>query len=220
MPPPIDPTLAAALPRDALSKRGRVSQHPAALDTRACKERRHDSQASPHDPLRPVSDYILCHLHTQLAQWDQAIPSCLQSMAANPQLPYPYIDLTAAYGWLGRTSYAKAALADLLKQTPGFTAGHRGAVGLTVSGITARFRLGWVSGKGGVGDFASLANGGTTYGDRTSVTSGCRRGLLRPRARRHLQGHRSFGRLHERSLLAATSRARPLSATPQAGGLW
>jgi tetratricopeptide (TPR) repeat protein len=76
---------------------------------------------SPYDPVRPIWDYILCHLHTQLAQWDQAIPPCLQSLAANPQLPYPNIDLTAAYGWLGRASEAKAALADLLKQSPGFT---------------------------------------------------------------------------------------------------
>ena len=33
----------------------------------------------------------------------------------------PHIDLTAAYGWLGRDADAKTALADLLKLSPGFT---------------------------------------------------------------------------------------------------
>jgi hypothetical protein len=76
---------------------------------------------SPHDPARPFWDYHICHLHSHLGQWDQAIPYCLQSVAGAPQFLYPHIDLTAAYGWLGRESDAKAALADLLKLQPNFT---------------------------------------------------------------------------------------------------
>jgi class 3 adenylate cyclase/TolB-like protein/Tfp pilus assembly protein PilF len=76
---------------------------------------------SPHDPARPFWDYHLCHLHSHLGQWDQAIPYCLKSIAGAPQFLYPHIDLTAAYGWLGRENEAKAALADLLKLQPNFT---------------------------------------------------------------------------------------------------
>jgi adenylate cyclase len=76
---------------------------------------------SPHDPDMPPWEYYLCHLHSHLAQWDQAIPHCQQSLAASPQNFYPYIDLVAANAWLGREAEAKAALADLLKLNPRFT---------------------------------------------------------------------------------------------------
>jgi len=57
-----------------------------------------------------------------LAQWDQAIPHCQLSLAASPQNIYPLVDLVAAYAWLGREAETKAALADLLKANPRFTA--------------------------------------------------------------------------------------------------
>jgi class 3 adenylate cyclase/TolB-like protein/Tfp pilus assembly protein PilF len=77
---------------------------------------------SPRDPDMPLWEYYICHLHSHLAQWDQAIPHCQQSLAANPQFFLAHIDLVAAYGWLGREAEAKAALADLLKMNPRFTA--------------------------------------------------------------------------------------------------
>jgi adenylate cyclase len=76
---------------------------------------------SPHDPARPIWDYYLCHLHSHLAQWEQAVPYCLQSIAGNPRFLLPHIDLTAAYAWLGREVEAKASLADLQKLAPNLT---------------------------------------------------------------------------------------------------
>ena len=76
---------------------------------------------SPRDPARPFWDFHLCHLHAHLAQWEQAIPYCLQSIAGNPRFMLPHVDLTAAYAWLGRDAEAKAALADLEKLAPNLT---------------------------------------------------------------------------------------------------
>ena len=77
---------------------------------------------SPHDPDMPTWEYNLCHLHSHLAQWEQAIPHCQQTLVASPQFFYARIDLVAANAWLGRDVEAKAALADLLKANPRFTA--------------------------------------------------------------------------------------------------
>jgi len=76
---------------------------------------------SPRDADLPVWEYYVCHLHSHLAQWDQAIAPCQQSLAASPQFLLAHIDLTAAYGWLGRESEAKAALSELLKVNPRFS---------------------------------------------------------------------------------------------------
>jgi adenylate cyclase len=77
---------------------------------------------SPHDPDMPDWEFNICHLHSHLAQWEQAIPHCQQALAANPQFFYARTDLVAANAWLGRDADAKAALADLLKANPRFTA--------------------------------------------------------------------------------------------------
>jgi tetratricopeptide (TPR) repeat protein len=76
---------------------------------------------SPRDPDMPFWEYSICHLHSHLAQWDQAIPHCQQSLAASPQNFYARIDLVVANAWLGHEAEAKAALADLLKANPSFT---------------------------------------------------------------------------------------------------
>ena len=76
---------------------------------------------SPRDPFRYEWDYYLCHAHAHLAQWDQAIESCTNSIATNSSWWASYVDLAAAYGWSGRDAEARAALAGLLKSRPGFT---------------------------------------------------------------------------------------------------
>ena len=76
---------------------------------------------SPRDPQMWFWDYVICGLHEQLAQWEQAIAPCQQALAANPKLTYAHFDLAMAYGWLGREADAKAELAEALKAAPGST---------------------------------------------------------------------------------------------------
>jgi adenylate cyclase len=75
---------------------------------------------SPRDPLRYSWEYLICHLHTHLAQWDQTIEWCRKSIATHP-FSYACIDLAAAYAWTGRDADAREAVAELLKLKPGFT---------------------------------------------------------------------------------------------------
>ena len=63
----------------------------------------------------------MCHLHTHLAQWEQAIEWCNRSVAGDPTNFYPLVDLVAANAWLGRDKEAKEAAAQLQKVYPGFT---------------------------------------------------------------------------------------------------
>jgi adenylate cyclase len=56
---------------------------------------------SPHDPTRPFWDFDICHLHSHLAQWEEAIEPCRRAIQAIPNLWYPYVDLVAAYTFLG-----------------------------------------------------------------------------------------------------------------------
>jgi adenylate cyclase len=77
---------------------------------------------SPRDPLRPIWELQLCHLHSQLAQWEQAIEHCRLSAQGAPYLWFPFAALVAANAWLGRDAEAKSALADLLKLKPDVTA--------------------------------------------------------------------------------------------------
>jgi TolB-like protein/class 3 adenylate cyclase len=76
---------------------------------------------SPRDPLLPQWQYYICHLHMHLAQWDQVIAPCQQAVAGNPTNPLPHFDLAAAYAFLGRDAEAKAEVAEILKQIPGFS---------------------------------------------------------------------------------------------------
>jgi len=46
---------------------------------------------------------------------------CGISIATDATFYAPYINLVAAYGWLGRDFEAKGAIAGLLKLMPGFT---------------------------------------------------------------------------------------------------
>ena len=77
---------------------------------------------SPRDPVRPIWEFQICHLHSHLAQWEQAIEHCRLAAQGAPYLWFTYADLVAANAWLGRNAEAKAALADLLKLKPDMTA--------------------------------------------------------------------------------------------------
>jgi TolB-like protein/class 3 adenylate cyclase/Tfp pilus assembly protein PilF len=77
---------------------------------------------SPRDPYYPFWVFQICHLHSHLAQWDQAIEHCQRAAQALPNIPYPQQDIVFANAWLGRDAEAKVALTNLLKLMPGFTA--------------------------------------------------------------------------------------------------
>jgi adenylate cyclase len=76
---------------------------------------------SPRDPDVPWWQFYMCHLHTHLAQWEQAIPWCSKAAAGLPQVFYPLVDLAAANAWAGHDKEAKDAAAQLQKVYPGFT---------------------------------------------------------------------------------------------------
>ncbi|MGA2793164.1 MAG: guanylate cyclase, partial [Roseiarcus sp.] len=93
---------------------GRAAEGFAGLDTAL--------RLSPRDPSRPLWEFFKCHLHTHLAQWDQAIEWCRKSMMATGSAgPWTYADLAAAFAWTGRNAEAHAAVAELLKLNPNFT---------------------------------------------------------------------------------------------------
>ena len=76
---------------------------------------------SPRDPRVPWWQFEVCHLHTHLAQWEQAIEWCNRAHAAAPENFYPLVDLAAANAWAGHDKEAKEAAAQLQKVYPGFT---------------------------------------------------------------------------------------------------
>jgi Flp pilus assembly protein TadD len=76
---------------------------------------------SPRDPLVPYWQYFVCHIHSHLAQWEQAIQWCNKAYAGAPELWYALADLAAANAWTGRDAEARAAVAELLQLKPGLT---------------------------------------------------------------------------------------------------
>jgi adenylate cyclase len=76
---------------------------------------------SPHDPSLNLWEFTICHAHSHLAEWEEAVEWCQKSIATNAGFWLPYVDLAAANGWLGHDAEAKAAVAGLLKLKPGFT---------------------------------------------------------------------------------------------------
>jgi adenylate cyclase len=83
---------------------------------------------SPRDPALTFWQFFMCHLHSHLAQWEQAIEWCNKSTASDPTNFFPLVDLAAANAWLGHDREAKEAAAQLQRVYPGFTvqtwAGH------------------------------------------------------------------------------------------------
>ncbi len=76
---------------------------------------------SPRDPTVPWWQFFMCHLHTHLAHWEQAIEWCSKSIASGNATMYPLVDLAAANAWAGHDKEAKDAAAQLQKFYPGFT---------------------------------------------------------------------------------------------------
>ena len=76
---------------------------------------------SPRDPEVSSWQFDMCHLHTHLAQWDQAIEWCGKSIANGEASMFPYVDLAAANAWAGHDKEAKEAVAQLRKLYPDFT---------------------------------------------------------------------------------------------------
>ena len=76
---------------------------------------------SPRDPSVPWWQFYMCHLHTHLAQWEQAIEWCGKSIASGNDSMFPYVDLAAANAWAGHDKEAKEAVAQLRKLYPDFT---------------------------------------------------------------------------------------------------
>jgi adenylate cyclase len=76
---------------------------------------------SPRDPDLPFWQFFMCHLHTHLAQWEQAIEWCGKSVAGAPGFWVPVVDLAAANAWAGHDEEAKEAVAQLQKVFPGYT---------------------------------------------------------------------------------------------------
>ena len=76
---------------------------------------------SPRGPGVTWWQFDICHLHSHLAQWEQAIEWCNKSVASGNRTQWPYTDLAAAHAWLGHTKEAKEAAAQVLKFNPDFT---------------------------------------------------------------------------------------------------
>jgi adenylate cyclase len=76
---------------------------------------------SPRDRNVSLWQFFTCHLHTHLAQWEQAIEWCGKSIASGFQAFFPFVDLAAANAWAGHDKEAKEAAAQLQKVYPGFT---------------------------------------------------------------------------------------------------
>ena len=76
---------------------------------------------SPRDPSVPYWQFDVCHLHTHLAHWEEAIEWCSKAIAGAPGFWYPLVDLAAANAWAGHDKEAKEAVAQLQKLYPGFT---------------------------------------------------------------------------------------------------
>ncbi|HEY1781168.1 MAG TPA: winged helix-turn-helix domain-containing protein [Roseiarcus sp.] len=76
---------------------------------------------SPRDPNVPWWQFNMCHLHTHLAQWEQAIEWCGRSIASGNDSMFPYVDLAAANAWGGHDKEASETVALLRKLYPDFT---------------------------------------------------------------------------------------------------
>jgi adenylate cyclase len=75
---------------------------------------------SPKDPLLNAWEYYICHAHTHLKHWDEAIKWCNRSVGHTPYF-FAYLDLAVAHAWLGHKEQAKDAIANVLKLMPGYT---------------------------------------------------------------------------------------------------
>ncbi|MDA9433137.1 adenylate/guanylate cyclase domain-containing protein [Bradyrhizobium sp. CCBAU 51627] len=77
-------------------------------------------QLSPRDPLLSTWYFYVCHAHSHLAQYDEAIDWCSRSTAVNP-FWIAYADLAAANALTGHEREAHAAVAELRRLRPNYT---------------------------------------------------------------------------------------------------
>lgn len=92
-------------------------------DGRADKTFGHVEKAirlSPKDPLLNAWEYYICHAHTHLKHWEEAIKWCNRSVGHTPYY-FAYIDLAVSHAWLGHKEQAKDAIDNVLKLMPGYT---------------------------------------------------------------------------------------------------
>ncbi|MBP1180419.1 adenylate/guanylate cyclase domain-containing protein [Methylobacterium sp. PvR107] len=75
---------------------------------------------SPRDGLLNVWYYNICHAHSHLQHWSEAISWCSKSLARGPYW-IAYVDIAAAYAWTGKDAEAHDAVEKLLKLMPGYT---------------------------------------------------------------------------------------------------
>jgi adenylate cyclase len=77
-------------------------------------------QLSPRDPLLNTWYFYVCHAHTHLGQYDEAIDWCRRSIAVKP-FWIAYADLAAANALTGHEREAHAAVAELRRLRPNYT---------------------------------------------------------------------------------------------------
>ncbi|MGH1573132.1 adenylate/guanylate cyclase domain-containing protein [Methylobacterium sp. P31] len=75
---------------------------------------------SPKDTQINVWEYYVCHAHTHLGHWQQAVEWCNRSVGHTPYWA-AYIDLAVSNAWLGRVEEARDAVHQILKLMPGYT---------------------------------------------------------------------------------------------------
>jgi adenylate cyclase len=88
---------------------------------------------SPRDPVRPIWEQQICHLHVHLAQWSEALEHCRSGIQGAPYVWFAHADLAMANAWLGHDTEAKSATADLLKLKPNLTVKGYAAIAATFS---------------------------------------------------------------------------------------
>lgn len=77
-------------------------------------------QLSPRDPLLNTWYFYVCHAHTHLGQYDEAIDWCSRSIAVKP-FWIAYADLAAANALTGHEREAHAAIAELRRLRSNYT---------------------------------------------------------------------------------------------------
>ncbi len=77
-------------------------------------------QLSPRDPLLSTWYFYVCHAHTHLGQYDEAIDWCRRSIAVKP-FWIAYADLAAANALTEHEREAQAAVAELRRLRPNYT---------------------------------------------------------------------------------------------------
>jgi adenylate cyclase len=88
---------------------------------------------SPKDPLAARMHYGLCHAHTHVREYIEAINECRRSINLNEAQWYAYVDLVVAYGAIGQPEQSKQALDELYRMRPGFTIEKFQQVGFSLS---------------------------------------------------------------------------------------